>query len=251
MNRFDVENLNNSLAGLSQTILQNRMNDERKGERAQDRTDRLSENAQARTDRLGEQSKLDEYRQAMLKERMTQVKGQTDAGAAKIAEQLKTHGEQALEKTFETISKGVANGTIKPETGNSMLKAAVGKIPPTLQDNPLVQMISSSDFALQAPDKNIQPLQKQFGTTSVIYNPNTGAFHVEGQTKDKAAQVDWPIGPEGSTGVPAGRIRGPVTDPSVRAMMGTNAPPMPGGTPLNIPQLKPGNTNDPLNLYGQ
>lgn len=231
MNRFDVQNLENSFDNLGNTILQNRMMQEQKSERGQELQDRLTE-----------QSKTDEYRQELLRNRMQSQQAVQDAGAVKIAGQLKAHAAQSLEKTFETISKGVANGTIKPETGNAMLKSAVGKIPPTLQDNPLVQMISADDFALQAPNKDVQPQQKQFGSTSVIYNPNTGAFHVEGQTKDKGAQIDWPIGPEGSTGVPSGRIKGSVTDPSVRAMMGTNAPPMPPA-PLLPGQQPPAATN--------
>ena len=198
---------------------------EQKAERGQDRSDRLAETA-----------KQDEYRQELLKQRIQGMQNTKDAGAAKLAEALKKQASDSLHKTFDTVAKHVADGTVQPETANQILKSAVGSLPDTLKDDPIVQMVSDPAFQLVKPSKDIQPQAKQFGDTSVIYNPNTGAFHVEGPTKaSKEATVDWPIGPEGSTGVPSGRIKGPVSDPSVRAMMGTNAPPLPTVQPPALP----------------
>jgi len=218
MNYRDVALLNDSLGNLSNTILQNRMMAEQKAERGQ-----------ARQDRLSEQAKMDEYRQELLKDRMQTIQETKDAGAAKLAAALKKQAQDSLHDTFDTVAKHVADGTVKPETANQMLKAAVAKIPESLKDDPIVQMVSDPGFNLTAPTgKHIEPLAKQFGDTTVIYNPESGAFHVETptKTKDTTPTVDYPFGPTNNTGVQPGRIKGPITDPTIRAIAGTNLPPI-------------------------
>lgn len=197
MNRLDSQVMQESFNGLNETILKNRMLKQQQRDSDEQRADTAtwrSELIRERNASLDSKAKIADTNanlkadaQTGLNDFRTKLVGiasqKADAGTAKVAGELKQHGIDAINKTFDIVGKYVADGSLSPETGTAMIKAAVGKVPPEFQTDPVIQMISQPDFKLSSPSNTaVEPLEKDFGGVKVIYNPKTGAF----QKKDHA-----------------------------------------------------------------
>jgi hypothetical protein len=252
INFKDLANLNNSFDNLGSTIMQNRMLAEQKAERGQSRQDRLDENATSRADRLGEQSKLDEYRQQMLKQQMARTAATTqNQDATQQTRQLDEH-----RKWLETLAKLNASGSMDDDQRK--------QVNDELTSDPMFSA-GGIHFQFKAPTAKSEKLGSSAVAEALMQaeqwrqkamaaeNPEDKARYLKyANTLEKSTPSELKQTPQAKEAPPDRTTVITGQDNSGNPMSRTNTttyakPPLLPGQLLP----KPAKTNDPLNLFGK
>ena len=245
INRFDVASMDESLGGLANTLLQNRVLKQRAGELEADRAARGNEFQQMnqfRNDDLAtriEQNRIDDAIRRQNAD--TAVRradtGQQNADTAsnkadlykqKLAELMKEnqlkHGantKSSILENFKVVQMGVASGIYTPEEGNLIIKHGVQTIPEDLKADPEIQ---SAGFL--APDfsfSNKPPTQSI--VTEIDAKPGTPEIPASNGLLGIGAHPAVPAVPDR-----------PKTTTTIRGNIGTS----------NLPNLAPAATPKPV-----
>lgn len=144
MNRADLQLLNQSMGGLTDTLLRNRMMQQQEKERELDRGMReqqFQEQADARKDYYQWRGKA--------------AQDAADANRQKFQALAKEHAHKAFEDNMALMMKGVSLGVVPPDKATSVMQNAANSMPPDAQqmlsDNPTFQAVKSGDFSFQNP----------------------------------------------------------------------------------------------------